>query len=633
MACVFAACVILWAEYQDDITLVFEPLREASGSADLERIFAACVILWAEYQDDITLVFEPLREASGSADLERIFQFSKERDSIKLSSIDLPTLRLEAALRKLQMVSVASVAQLAEVLLLPKVAVSVSPKLELDELEEEVLNVKLQEVGCKAFSREALASLRQELDTRDVGAMDALEVTDTEVTETEMGDAGGDLFEQEAIDFVVVFERVALRASMALDGEVVGVLTRGRVLRGVPQQDAGRPWVKVKLQEVNGGPLGVGGLGTVEGSRVQWVPKFGGLRGCLAPGAGLELADTKPKRVKVCQIAAWGFLPPRSMKKVCSTILHWALGDMVDPSDCVLEERPFFRRHGVAQLKGHQKFFTKSFRAKFEQIKAQSHVYASPAMLRSAVSFCSASLMTQQSLGGQLAGWRRFDPLNVGDEDDLGAASSSTELEPSAGARMLRMKRLPARVPRVPRDVAESGRSVRDSVTVPPEPNGSTATGDGVPHPEHRSVALAVAKLCRSAVPCCHEISEEVLQRAILAIEMNIFVGECCFLTFCRMNHSCFPNVVYISEKRQFRALRKIQKGEELLHSYLGFCSPPSFGGASCGAPRPSSATAPAAQQRIDGDEDPMRRVACRSCAHAKEHYEAPAIGARRKKR
>lgn len=27
---------------------------------------------------------------------------------------------------------------------------------------------------------------------------------------------------QEAIDFVVVFERVALRASMALDGEVVG---------------------------------------------------------------------------------------------------------------------------------------------------------------------------------------------------------------------------------------------------------------------------------------------------------------------------------------------------------------------------------------------------------------------------
>ena len=45
------------------------------------------------------------------------------------------------------------------------------------------------------FSREALASLRQELDTRDVGAMDALEVTDTEVTETEMGDAGGGLVE------------------------------------------------------------------------------------------------------------------------------------------------------------------------------------------------------------------------------------------------------------------------------------------------------------------------------------------------------------------------------------------------------------------------------------------------------
>ena len=64
----------------------------------------------------------------------------------------------------------------------------------------------------------------------------------------------------------------------------------------------------------------------------------------------------------------------------------------------------------------------------------------------------------EASWNRQLAGWRRFDPLNVGDEDDLGAASSSTELEPSAGARMLRMKRLPARVPRVPRDVAESGR-------------------------------------------------------------------------------------------------------------------------------------------------------------------------------
>ncbi|CAK8995688.1 unnamed protein product [Durusdinium trenchii] len=390
---------------------------------------------------------------------------------------------LEAALRKLQMVSVASVAQLAEVLLLPKVAVSVSPKLELDELEEEVLNVKLQEVGCKAFSREALASLRQELDTRDVGAMDALEVTDTEVTETEMGDAGGDLFEQEAIDFVVVFERVALRASMALDGEVVGVLTRGRVLRGVPQQDAGRPWVKVKLQEVNGGPVAVR----------EWQ--------VVAPGAGLELADTKPKRVKELSLGSvlhghmeqhWLKTRQGKAKRHDSSgreffrclperfgwILvngeHLGLGALLQPlsvddgflrrlpdrglglfatqeyeeGDCVLEERPFFRRHGVAQLKGHQKFFTKSFRAKFEQIKApftmpgdeaQSHVYASPAMLRSAVSFCSASLMTQQMILEL-----HHPPL-----------SSSHPLV---------------------------------------------------------SVALAVAKLCRSAVPCCHEISEEVLQ-------------------------------------------------------------------------------------------------------------------------
>ena len=30
-------------------------------------------------------------------------------------------------------------------------------------------------------------------------------------------------------------------------------------------------------------------------------------------------------------------------------------------------------------------------------------------------------------------------------------------------------------------------------------------------------------------------------------------------MTLCRVNHSCFPNVVYISEKRQFRALRAIK--------------------------------------------------------------------------
>lgn len=41
----------------------------------------------------------------------------------------------------------------------------------------------------------------------------------------------------------------------------------------------------------------------------------------------------------------------------------------------------------------------------------------------------------------------------------------------------------------------------------------------------------------------------------------------------------------------------------------------------------------PAAASFPMRQEDPMRRVACRSCAHAKEHYEAPAIGARRKKR
>ncbi|CAK8995689.1 unnamed protein product [Durusdinium trenchii] len=101
---------------------------------------------------------------------------------------------------------------------------------------------------------------------------------------------------------------------------------------------------------------------------------------------------------------------------------------------------------------------------------------------------------------------------------------------------------------------------------------------------------------------------------------MNIFVGECCFLTFCRMNHSCFPNVVYISEKRQFRALRKIQKGEELLHSYLGreLLLPTELRRRLLWRSKAFECDC----TRCTAEEDPMRRVACRSCAHAKEHYE-----------
>lgn len=64
----------------------------------------------------------------------------------------------------------------------------------------------------------------------------------------------------------------------------------------------------------------------------------------------------------------------------------------------------------------------------------------------------------------------------------------------------------------------------------------------------------------------------EELQRAILAIEMNVFAGGRCFSTFSRMNHSCFPNVVYIGTPKRwsFKALRRIRCGEELFHSYLG---------------------------------------------------------------
>ena len=55
--------------------------------------FAAQILLWAEYRHDLTLVFEPLQETPGSMQLERIFRCSQTRDSIKLSSIDMTTLR------------------------------------------------------------------------------------------------------------------------------------------------------------------------------------------------------------------------------------------------------------------------------------------------------------------------------------------------------------------------------------------------------------------------------------------------------------------------------------------------------------------------------------------------------------
>ena len=44
------------------------------------------------------------------------------------------------------------------------------------------------------------------------------------------------------------------------------------------------------------------------------------------------------------------------------------------------------------------------------------------------------------------------------------------------------------------------------------------------------------------------------------------------FLIGSRINHSCFPNLVFVAgrESGRFQALRPIKAGEELLHFFLG---------------------------------------------------------------
>lgn len=85
-------------------------------------------------------------------------------------------------------------------------------------------------------------------------------------------------------------------------------------------------------------------------------------------------------------------------------------------------------------------------------------------------------------------------------------------------------------------------------------------------------VARQLAVICIEHLEECRALNVSELQAAVLAIEMNIFTGGHVFQLFSRVNHSCFPNTVYIASKegRRFRALRKIHKDEELLHCYLG---------------------------------------------------------------
>eukprot|EP00434_Breviolum_minutum_P002530 symbB.v1.2.002240.t1/scaffold118.1/size318305/12 len=86
------------------------------------------------------------------------------------------------------------------------------------------------------------------------------------------------------------------------------------------------------------------------------------------------------------------------------------------------------------------------------------------------------------------------------------------------------------------------------------------------------------------------------------------------------MNHSCFPNVVYMSDKRHFRALRKIKKGEELLHSYLGreLLLPTELRRRLLWRSKCFECQC----ERCVAEEDPMRRVSCAFCAEALEQYQ-----------
>ncbi|CAL1171250.1 unnamed protein product [Cladocopium goreaui] len=423
----------------------------------------------------------------------------------------------------------------------------------------------------------------------------------------------GDFPEEDVREWYVSYERVAVRASPQLEGEVLGVLARGRVLRGILYHWETIPWLKVKLEDVNGGPLAaqewrvelpgavlrrLHGTGTVE---VKELPVGSLLYG--RPCEDSETAQLKTRQGRVNRYEGGKEVLKRLPDRFAWILVeadHLGLGALLQPlvdhcdgsdgnhvaepsenlketravqlrrvrdrglglfamqkfeqGDCVLGDRPFFRRPSFAQLR-QQKLFTKSFREKFEQIKVpftrgdevQSHIYASASMLRSAVSFCGASLMAQQMIL------------------ELHHPPLSSE------------------------------------------------------HPLVR-VCGAVAKLCRAQLPACRDMQEELLQRAILSIEMNMFVGECCFLMLSRMNHSCFPNVVYMSDKKQFRALRPIQRGEELLHSYLGreLLLPTELRRRLLWRSKCFECQC----ERCVAQEDPMRTVACSCCAEMKEKYQ-----------
>lgn len=85
-------------------------------------------------------------------------------------------------------------------------------------------------------------------------------------------------------------------------------------------------------------------------------------------------------------------------------------------------------------------------------------------------------------------------------------------------------------------------------------------------------ISAHLARLCIKHLPECRGFEVLELQKAIMAIEMNIFAGGRVFENLRLVNHSCCPNVVYVgmTGEWRFKSLRRIEAGEELFHSYLG---------------------------------------------------------------
>eukprot|EP00439_Symbiodinium_sp_Y106_P001104 s1130_g1.t1 len=386
--------------------------------------------------------------------------------------------------------------------------------------------------------------------------------------------------------------------------QALGVLVRGRLVRGCRRDIAGESWICMRLNEAVGGSM-------AEHAPREWRILVHEVALCRSQDDSTKYKDI-PQRAE--PLIGWregegtwmrlghksGYVRidcggvtqlqelPERMAWILTSGDSLGLGTLLAPLDAaadveqgtqirrvpgrglslfatkdfdqgvaVLEDRPFFSRPSFGQLKKYHKRFSKTFQKQYEKIKAplmlpgnsgtlQSFVFASPSMLRSAVAFASSSRLVQQMI-------------------------------------------LELHHPRL--DLA---------------------------HPIV-SIAGEVAALCARTVPECAEV-EAVLQRAILAIEMNIFTGESCFLTISRLNHSCFPNVVFVSGKRHFRSLKPIQAGQELLHSYLGreLLLPIELRRRHLWRSKCFECDC----ERCAAEDDPLRAIACKRCAEQRQRWE-----------